>query len=168
MIPFGLAVLGLAVSLFFARQRAFPPKDVSQASRKKAANSNARALLAAIKSQSRAIDANRDGSITKDELVAAAPILNLSPAKAAELFDALDVEKIGRVKHSAATPWHETLGGRFFLSFCYLYLTVAPCACFFMLYTPEAEALELTWADAFYFGTVVATTIGMPCALGHL
>ena len=41
-----------------------------------------------------------------------------------------------------------------------MYLTIFIGALFFKTLTPEQDELTLTWVDALYFATTVATSIG--------
>ena len=156
LIPFGLAILGLVISFAVEIKRSKPRRvlfDPSSPEEMKKIEQN---------SLFEAIDRDNDGSLTREEVVAGAPLLGMSEEEASHFFDKLDVDRTGalsKLTEGGKSSWFDTIQGRMIVLLAQLYLPVAAGALFFLLFQPE-EKLDLTVIDALYFATVTVTSVG--------
>ena len=109
-------------------------------------------------------DPENIGKLRKEDVVACAPLLKISPKEAARLFDALNINgddtlELWEIEAQEKAPLWDAIPVRCFLLAVKLYLVVFIGALFFKTYGPESDN-ALTWIDAFYFATVVMTSVG--------
>lgn len=150
-IPFGLTILGLIITISVEYKRSLPPVlQVEEDER----DAQMRAVF-------EALDSNNNGELDLSEVVDGAASLGLSKEQAKELFETLDADKNGVLKIAKRfrPPWHHTLPGRIFVLFLRLYAVVF-CGALMIMFIDQGISRDLTWIDAFYFATVVSTSVG--------
>mmetsp|Transcript_62048 Transcript_62048/g.140355 ORF Transcript_62048/g.140355 Transcript_62048/m.140355 type:complete len:875 (+) Transcript_62048:119-2743(+) len=158
VIPLGLVVVAMVVAAIHARKLSLPPRIKTLHASTELANLFHK------------LDRNRDGVLTKEEIVNSAELLDVTPKEAEELFDSLDLDKSGALEFKAPktkTNFGQTVTGRFLKLLFVLYGTISAGAVVFRLYGSGITGIpiggpeeKLSWVDCFYFGTVIATTIG--------
>ena len=109
-----------------------------------------------------ALDINNDGTLSREEVVRAAPMLNLSESQAGFLFDKIDIHRKGTLfrKASLEKPFFCTVRGKCVIVLLKLYGTVFICAVFMKWNDSEVAAQDLTWIDAIYFSMSTVTSVG--------
>ena len=149
-IPFGLTILGLILSISVEYKRSLPPILKVEESEK---DTQIRAVFAAL-------DADSNGELDVNEMMESAAILGLSRERAKALFEALDVNKSNLlIKPELIIPWQDTLPGEIFVLVSRLYAVVF-CGALMIMVIDQGINRDLTWIDAFYFASVVSTSVG--------
>jgi len=108
------------------------------------------------------IDVNHDGILTKDEVVDAHKLLNLTPEAAADLFDKLDVSNDGKIerKEKLKPSFFNTVPGKCVWLVFKMYVVIFIGAAFMKWDGDESAAQALTWVDAMYFATTTVMSVG--------
>lgn len=147
------------MSCFRAYQLSIPPKLQPNPLVENKKEEQFNTIVSNIKESQSVLDSDNDGKVSKEELIAAAGLLALSVDEAAALFDQLDPEHKGFLEFEKyKVPWYKTLPGRLFLLLLRLLAVVLVGALFMYLHPSEDQGL--TFIDAMYFATVVATSVG--------
>jgi hypothetical protein len=144
MIPFGLIVLGFAISFARAYSLSKPNKA------KRVEDGSIRRIF-------ETLNVPADGYITKQQFVDNCKLVSMTHEKAAEFFDKLDYNGDGHMY--MPHHWHpfDTLIGRGLLILLKIYMTIIAGAIIFKLWPNEQQ---VSCIDALYFSAVTATSVG--------
>lgn len=158
MVPAGLVVLSMVLAGMSMYSKSKTPvlKQDAQASKRV---EDARMLF-------RAIDANNDGVLTRQEVLdKAEECLKTSQEEAGKLFDSLDSNLSGTLEmHDFMSEGKNSSQPKILCRCIFmllkLYGTIFLGALFFKLNSKFWDESFLTWVDCFYWGAVVSTSIG--------
>mmetsp|Transcript_168 Transcript_168/g.373 ORF Transcript_168/g.373 Transcript_168/m.373 type:complete len:840 (+) Transcript_168:136-2655(+) len=165
MVPFGLVIISLGMSLAYAHtmtKLVVPKRDMALAIEKES-EFQFKALLSIVKGESadKEFSKYNDDRLTKTEVMEAHAKLGVTKEEAGILFDARDSEGKGYLSYKKpALPWNETISARVAFLLVKIYTTILVGAIFIKLFPAENKALGLSWLDAVYYGTVIATSVG--------
>jgi len=150
-IPFGLVILGVILSISVEYGRSLPPVLKVEEDEREAQK---RAVF-------EALDLDRNCELDLDEVLKGSASLGLTRDQAQELFIMLDADQNGKLVMSTRfqTSWLSTVPGRIFVIAMRLYIVVFFGA-IMLLYIDGGASRGVTWIDALYFATVVATSVG--------
>jgi len=159
LIPFGLVIIGLFMSFGSAYEKSKPAKFSPEVSMEDKKEEQFNSILQHIKESVAIIDADNDGQVSREELISAAALLDLSTDEAADMFDQLDTAGDGfLVFEKFSPPLTDLIGVRLLLLVVRLYIPIFVGALFFYLYSAEDQGL--TFIDSMYFATVTCTSVG--------
>eukprot|EP00615_Pteridomonas_danica_P000440 CAMPEP_0114366096 /NCGR_PEP_ID=MMETSP0101-20121206/28973_1 /TAXON_ID=38822 ORGANISM="Pteridomonas danica, Strain PT" /NCGR_SAMPLE_ID=MMETSP0101 /ASSEMBLY_ACC=CAM_ASM_000211 /LENGTH=897 /DNA_ID=CAMNT_0001514893 /DNA_START=224 /DNA_END=2914 /DNA_ORIENTATION=+ len=144
MIPFGLIILGFAISFFRAYALSLPYKP------QKVEDGSIRRIF-------ETLGIPEDGFLTKEQFVKNAKLVEMSPKKAEQFFDTLDYSGDGKMYMPKNFIFFETILGRTLVITSKLYCTILIGGIAMKCWPSEDN---LTWIDALYFATVTSTSIG--------
>jgi hypothetical protein len=152
MIPFGLIILGFFISFARAYALSIPHKEQ-------------KIQDGSIKRIFEQLNIPDDGFITKQQFVDNARFVNMTPKKAEEFFDKLDVNKENKLYLNSYKPsFFDSIIAKFCFILLKIYGTIAIGAIAFKFWPKEDD---LSWIDAFYFATVTSTSIGYVLTASH-
>eukprot|EP00613_Pedinella_sp_CCMP2098_P046104 CAMPEP_0171826582 /NCGR_PEP_ID=MMETSP0992-20121227/6157_1 /TAXON_ID=483369 /ORGANISM="non described non described, Strain CCMP2098" /LENGTH=869 /DNA_ID=CAMNT_0012441609 /DNA_START=320 /DNA_END=2929 /DNA_ORIENTATION=- len=150
-IPFGLIILGLVLSIGVEYGKSLPPVlQVSEDER----DTHKRAVF-------ETLGIDNSGEIGQEDFLKRSSSLGLTRNEAKDLFIVLDADQNGKLVMSKRfqTSWLSTVPGHIFVISMRLYAVVFLGA-ILLLYVDGGASRGVTWIDAFYFATVVATSVG--------
>jgi hypothetical protein len=152
LLPLGLIIIGFLLSYATAMEKSVKPRYCGDESLTPQ-ELEMRALF-------EALDADGDGVLTLDECVKGAKIMSMTEQQARNLYTDLDPSGKGSVRAPPKQPprWRSTAAGKAWILGFKIYGLVAVGAVYFKVW--EDGAPEMTWVDACYMATVVATSIG--------
>jgi len=170
MVPFWLVIISLGMSLSYAnaRTKLVVPKREMALAKEKESELQFKALSSVVKGVDNEFRKYNDDRLTKTEVMEAHAKLGVTEEEAGILFDARDSEGKGYLSYKKpALPWNETISARVAFLLVKIYTTILVGAFFIKLFPAENKALGLSWLDAVYYGTVIATSVGKHSFLSY-